>query len=127
MVQKRKFLGLIEIERNADCYESRGQYGTVYVNMPDMELLQNLEYYLREYMTYMADRKLKLHLDYNGLTTSYVSDHIEYWRMEIEWDKGLLTKIKEWLKLHHGKFEREDWVRYTQTSNKQTENGKVFM
>jgi hypothetical protein len=94
--------------------------------MTNMELLQNLQYHLSDFITFMADRKLKLHLDYNGLTTSYVSD-IEYWRLQIEWDKGLLTKIKEWLREHHGKLEREDWVRYTQTSNKQTENGKVFM
>ena len=119
MRKNRDFLGLIEIERNADCYESRGQYGTVYVNMTDMELLDNLQDYLNDFMTYVADRPLKLHLGY--------SDNKYYWRMQIDWDKGLLGKIREWLKLHNGKFEREDWVRYSQTSNKQMENGTVLI
>lgn len=127
MTKNRDFLGLIEIEKNADCYESHGQYGTVYVNMTDIQLLNNLEDYLKTFNTYIADRPLKLHLDYNGLTTSYVSDNMKYWRLEIEWDNGLLGKIREWLKMHHGKFEREDWIRYSQTSNKQMEKGKVFM
>lgn len=126
MAEKRDFLGLIQIERNADYYESRGQYGTVYVNMTDIELLDNLQNYLDDYDTYIADRPLELHLGYNGLTTSFISDSKEYWRMEIDWDKGLLGKIREWLKAHNGKLEREDWIRYSQTSNKQIENGKIF-
>ena len=94
--------------------------------MTDIELLDNLQNYLDDYDTYIADRPLELHLGYNGLTTSYISDRKEYWRMEIDWDKGLLGKIREWLKAHNGKFEREDWIRYSQTSNKQIENGKIF-
>lgn len=127
MRKNRDFLGLIEIEKNADYYESRGQYGTVYVNMKDRELLDNLQDYLNNFMTYIADRPLKIHFGYSSLTTSYINGRIGYWRMEIDWDKGLLGKIREWLKLHHGKFEREDWIRYSQTSNKQMEKGKVFM
>lgn len=127
MEKNRDFLGLIKIEKNADFYETIAQYGQVYVYMTDMELLDNLNKYLNDFRTYIEDRQLKLHFGYDGLTTSYISDNMEYWRMEIDWDKGMLGKIREWLKLHHGKFEREDWIRYTQTSNKQIEDGKVFM
>lgn len=115
MKKNRDFLGCIKIEKNADFYESLGQYGKVYVYMTDMELLDNLNKYLNGFRTYIEDSQLTL------------SDNMEYWRIEIDWDKGLLGKIREWLKLHHGKFEREDWIRYTQTSNKQIEEGKVFM
>lgn len=127
MKKNRDFLGLIEIEKNADFYESMEQNGMVYVNMTDIELLENLEDYLHNYRTYIYNCPLKLHLDYDGLTTSYVNDNIEYWRMDIVWDNGLLGKIREWLKMHNGKFEREDWIRYSQTTNEQLEDGKVFM
>lgn len=128
MAKNRNFLGLIEIEKNADYYESVGQYGTVYVYMTDLELLKNLEHYLDlHYWTYIEDTPLKLHWGYYGLTTSYINDNMEYFGMEIVWDNGLLGKIREWLKLHHGKLEREDWIRYSQTTNEQLKDGKVFM